>query len=194
MRHVHKLLNTGYTDVIDADLSGYFDTISHAELMQSVARRISDRHVLALIKQWLEVAVEEDDGRGRRRRTTQAKETKRGIPQGAPISPLICFDLSTVGTKFRNTPLRFSLKNNLLLSLWVCGREARECGQPVGRASDGLDLTRQAFGAVHGLSARLCSGRSAGMRTRPHTHRLAAIWIQTHWLRAHTADCDGGSC
>jgi group II intron reverse transcriptase/maturase len=89
VRHVHKLLNTGYTDVVDADLSGYFDSIPHAELMQSVARRISDRHVLALIKQWLVAPVEEDDGRGRRKRTTPAKDTKRGIPQGAPISPLL---------------------------------------------------------------------------------------------------------
>lgn len=89
VRHVHKLLNTGYTDVIDADLSGYFNTIPHAELMQSVARRISDRPMLALIKQWLVVAVEEDDGRGGKRRTTQAKDSKRGIPQGAPISPLL---------------------------------------------------------------------------------------------------------
>ncbi len=89
VRHVHKLLNTGYTEVIDADLSGYFDTIPHAELMQCVARRVSDRHVLALIKQWLVVPVEEDDGRGGRKRTTKAKDGKRGIPQGAPISPLL---------------------------------------------------------------------------------------------------------
>ena len=89
VRHVHKLLNTGYTDVIDADLSDYFGSIPHAELMQAVARRISDRHVLGLIKQWLVVPVEEDDGRGGWRRTTQAKDTRRGIPQGAPISPLL---------------------------------------------------------------------------------------------------------
>ena len=89
VRHVHKLLNTGHTDVIDADLSGYFDTIPHAELMQSVARRISDRHMLALIKQWLVAPVEEDDRRGGRRRTTRAKDSKCGIPQGAPISPLL---------------------------------------------------------------------------------------------------------
>ena len=89
VRQVHRLLNTGYTDVIDADLSGYFDSIPHAELMRSVARRISDRHVLALLKQWLVAPVEEDDGRGGRRRTTQAKDQKRGIPQGAPISPLL---------------------------------------------------------------------------------------------------------
>ena len=89
VRHVHKLLHTGHTDVIDADLSGYFDTIPHAELMQSVARRISDRHMLALIKQWLVAPVEEDDRRGGRRRTTRAKDSKCGIPQGAPISPLL---------------------------------------------------------------------------------------------------------
>lgn len=89
VRHVHKLLNTGYRDVIDADLSGYFDTIPHAELMQSVGRRVNDRHLLALIKQWLVVPVEEDGGRGGRKRTTQARDRKRGVPQGAPISPLL---------------------------------------------------------------------------------------------------------
>ncbi len=89
VRHVHRLLNTGYTEVVEADLSGYFDTIPHAELMRSVARRISDRHVLALIKQWLVVPVEEETDGGRRKRTTQAKDSKRGIPQGAPISPLL---------------------------------------------------------------------------------------------------------
>ena len=89
VRHVHKLLNTGHTEVIDADLSGYFDSIPHAELMNSVARRISDRSLLWLIKQWLVMPVEEDDGRGVRKRTTQAKDMKIGIPQGAPISPLL---------------------------------------------------------------------------------------------------------
>jgi len=61
VRHVHQLLSTGHTQVIDADLSGYYDTIPHAELMCSVARRVSDRHLLALIKQWLVAPVEEDD-------------------------------------------------------------------------------------------------------------------------------------
>ncbi len=89
VRRVHELINTGYTDVVDADLSDYFGSIPHAELMQSLARRISDRHVLALLKQWLVAAVEEDDGRGGRKRTTEAKDRKRGIPQGAPISPLL---------------------------------------------------------------------------------------------------------
>lgn len=87
--HAHKLLNYGYTDVVDADLSRYFDTIPHAELMKSLSRRISDRHLLHLIKQWLVVGVEEDDGHGGTHRTNSARKTNRGIPQGAPISPLL---------------------------------------------------------------------------------------------------------
>lgn len=86
---VHRLLSRGHQHVIDADLSGYFDSIAHAELMKSVARRIVDRHVLHLIKQWLEAAVEEDDGHGHRKRTTTNRDSGRGTPQGAPISPLL---------------------------------------------------------------------------------------------------------
>ena len=86
---VHNLLNHGHPDVVDADLSGYFDTIPHAELMKSVSRRIVDKHILKLIKMWLEAPVEEDDGDGRRKRTTRNKDDRLGIPQGSPISPLL---------------------------------------------------------------------------------------------------------
>jgi group II intron reverse transcriptase/maturase len=75
--------------VIDADLSGYFDSIPHTELMKSVARRISDKNVLHLIKMWLIAPVEETDSRGGKHRTTRNKDEKRGTPQGAPISPLL---------------------------------------------------------------------------------------------------------
>ncbi len=86
---VHSLLSTGHTEVVDADLSGYFDSIPHAELMKSVARRVSDRHLLHLIKMWLEAPVEEIDKRGTHHRTTRNKDEGRGTPQGAPISPLL---------------------------------------------------------------------------------------------------------
>jgi group II intron reverse transcriptase/maturase len=89
VRRVHRLLNTGHTEVVDADLSGYFDSIPHTELMKSVARRISDRHVLHLLKMWLEMPVEEEDERGRKVRTCRARDEHRGTPQGAPISPLL---------------------------------------------------------------------------------------------------------
>ncbi len=66
-----------------------FGSIPHAELMTSLARRIVDRRVLHLIKMWLECAVEETDDKGRKTRTTVAKDSGRGIPQGSPISPLL---------------------------------------------------------------------------------------------------------
>jgi site-specific recombinase XerD len=67
-------------EVVDADLADYFGSIPHAELLKSVARRIVDRRVLHLIKMWLECTVEETDDRGRKTRTTEAKDTRRGIP------------------------------------------------------------------------------------------------------------------
>jgi RNA-directed DNA polymerase len=86
VKKVHELLRGGYTDVVDADLSKYFDTIPHAELMQCVARRIVDSRMLRLIKMWLTVAVAERDGKGNWRYTAgQGK----GTPQGGVISPLL---------------------------------------------------------------------------------------------------------
>jgi group II intron reverse transcriptase/maturase len=86
---VEELLFRGHPEVVDADLADYFGSIPHAELLKSVARRIVDRRVLHLIKMWLECPVEETDDRGRKTRTTEARDNRRGIPQGSPISPLL---------------------------------------------------------------------------------------------------------
>jgi RNA-directed DNA polymerase len=89
VRLVERLVRSGHTEVVDADLSGYFDSIPHAELMKSVSRRISDSRVLRLLKMWLEAPAEETDGKGTRHRTTQNKDQGIGSPQGSPISPLL---------------------------------------------------------------------------------------------------------
>ena len=88
IRRVHKLICDGYTDVVDADLSKYFDTIPHRELLRCVARRIVDGEVLRLIKMWLKAPVEErgEDGK---KRLTGGKHRRCGTPQGGVASPLL---------------------------------------------------------------------------------------------------------
>jgi RNA-directed DNA polymerase len=89
VQQVQALMKAGHTEVVDADLSGYFDSIPHGELMKSVARRVADGSVLRLIKAWLEMPVAESDERGRQQRTTRNKDEGKGTPQGAPLSPLL---------------------------------------------------------------------------------------------------------
>jgi len=89
VEEVGELVFRGHPDVVDADLADYFGSIPHADLLKSVARRIVDRRVLHLIKMWLDCPVEETDERGRKTRTTEARDNRRGIPQGSPLSPLL---------------------------------------------------------------------------------------------------------
>src|SRR2546430_4848099 len=89
VKEVHRHICRGSTDVVDVDLSRYFDSIPHAELLKSVARRIVDRHVLGLIKLWLKAPIEDrDDGDGTRR-IGGGKSSTRGTPQGGVASPLL---------------------------------------------------------------------------------------------------------
>jgi group II intron reverse transcriptase/maturase len=86
---VEELLFRGHPEVVDADLADYFGSIPHSDLLKSVARRIVDRRVLHLIKMWLDCPVEETGERGQKTRTTEARDNRRGIPQGSPLSPLL---------------------------------------------------------------------------------------------------------
>jgi len=89
VRRIHfGISDRGKREVVDADLSDYFSTIPHGELMRCVSRRIADGTVLSLIRAWLNTPVVERDPKGARR-TTTAKDQHRGTPQGAPISPLL---------------------------------------------------------------------------------------------------------
>jgi RNA-directed DNA polymerase len=86
---VAHTLNKGYSEVIDADLSKYFDTIPHSKLMTMVAERISDGSMLHLIKMWLKAPVMEEDEDGTKRHIGGGKGNRKGTPQGGVISPLL---------------------------------------------------------------------------------------------------------
>ena len=125
IKAVHALLCRGYTDVVDADLSKYFDTIPHRELMRSVARRIVDRHVLRLIKLWLKAPVEERDDDG-----TAAHDGWQGQPDGTPQGGVI-------------SPLLANLYMNRFLKHWRrTGRGEAYRAQVVSYADDFVILSR----------------------------------------------------
>jgi group II intron reverse transcriptase/maturase len=143
---VDRLINEGHTRIIDADLADYFGSIPHAELLKSVARRVSDRHLLHLIKMWLEAPVEEDDARGGKTRTTTAKDTRRGVPQGAPISPLLAnlyMRRFVLGWKKRGLETRFGAKIVAYADdLVICCRDnAEEAMSEMRRLMMQLELT-----------------------------------------------------
>ena len=159
VRHVHRLLNTGHTEVVDADLSDYFGSVPHAELMRCVARRIVDRHMLALIKQWLVMPVDEDEGRGGSTRTTTAKDTKRGTPQGAPISPLLS-----------NLYLRRILRGGKVL-----GMERKLGAQIVSYADDFVIVCRGSAARAEAAMRRMMKGLKRTVNeTKTHVRRVPA--------------------
>jgi RNA-directed DNA polymerase len=143
IEQVQGLVDAGYTDVVDADLSGYFDSIPHAELMKSVARRISDRQLLHLLKMWLEAPVEETDEQGRTQRTTRNKDEGRGTPQGGVASPLLA-----------NLYMR-----RFILGWKRLGHEARLQAVIVNYADDFVICTRgraeEALAAMRAMMSRL---------------------------------------
>jgi RNA-directed DNA polymerase len=142
VQKVDELLHQGYTDVVDADLSKYFDTIPHSELLQCVARRIVDKHMLHLIKMWLKVPVEEEDETGKKR-LTGGKDNDRGTPQGGVVSPLLA-----------------NLYMNRMLKGWrKTGRAEQFRARIVNYADDFVVLSRgkaaEALGWTRGVLERL---------------------------------------
>jgi len=136
----HHLIR-GYTEVIDADLSKYFDSIPHDKLMRVVAERIVDREILHLMKSWLKAPVVEDrDGKSK---TGGGKRSTRGTPQGGVISPLLS-----------------NLYLNLLDRIWVRKEHQKRYGARLIRYADDLVIlcrkgTDGAFGELRRILERL---------------------------------------
>ena len=152
-------VDRGHDEVVDADLSGYFDTIPHTELMKSVSRRISDGSMLHLIRMWLMMPVEETDRRGRVHRTTENRDTGRGTPQGAPISPLLSnvyMRRFVVGWKILGHERRLQAKViNYADDLVICCRATgSEASRVMRRMMSQLRLT------VNEAKTRVCSAQS----------------------------------
>jgi len=190
---VEERLHRGHTDVVDADLSDYFGSIPHAELMRSLARRIVDRRVLHLIKMWLECTVEETDKRGRKTRTTVAKDTGKGIPQGSPISPLLSnLYMRRFVLAWRKLGLERSLGSRLVIyadDLVILCKH--------GKAEEALQWMRQIMGklklTVNEDKTRICKvpegtfdflGYSFGRRYSPVTGKASiALWPSKKSIR-----------
>ena len=112
---VTKHLYKGKTDVIDADISKYFDTIPHDKLMQLVAKRIVDKHILKLIKMWLSAPIVEEREDGK----SEYKGNDKGTPQGGVISPLLA-----------------NIYLNVLDTLWVVKKVQEKLGARLVRYAD----------------------------------------------------------
>jgi RNA-directed DNA polymerase len=105
---IRKNILEGRTESYDADLTSYFDTICHAELMDKVQRRIADRQVLKTIRMFLEAVIVEKDKDGK----TTSKRALEGTPQGGVISPLLAniylHDFDRAFSEDPNSPLYFA--------------------------------------------------------------------------------------
>jgi RNA-directed DNA polymerase len=149
VKEVQQELREGKTQVLDADLSKYFDTIPHAELMTSVARRIADGKVLHLLKMWLKVPVQETDEQGRTK-LSGGSGTKQGTPQGGVISPLLAniyinrllkvFAQSDLGKKHGAKIVNYA-DDFVVLSRWGAAKVLEKVRQWVPRL--GLKLNEQ---------------------------------------------------
>jgi group II intron reverse transcriptase/maturase len=145
VQKVQCLMNReGHREIVDADLSGYFDSIPHPQLIKSLERRIADNTVRELVRKWLEAPVEERDPKsGNVKKSNENKEQGRGTPQGAPISPLLS-----------NIYMR-----RFIQSWKVLGFEGRFGAKIVNYADDLVICCRKmgekAMGIMRGLMERL---------------------------------------
>lgn len=175
LAEVRRRLYEGQEHVVDADVKQYFDTIPHAELLQSVARRVSDGKILRLLKLWLKSPVEERDGDGTRR-MTGGKKSKQGTPQGGVISPLLAnIYINRLLRHWRQTGACERLGQIICYAddfVIVCAsrRQAEESLAQVSRWLEKLGL------ALHPTKTRLCQAREEPFDFLGYTFGPARHW------------------
>jgi RNA-directed DNA polymerase len=175
LTEVRERLYGGQEHVVDADVTKYFDTIPHAELLQSVARRVADGKILRLLKLWLKSPVEEK-GEGGNRRMTGGKKSKRGTPQGGVVSPLLAnLYINRLLRHWRKTGA--SERKGQIVSyaddfVIVCAsrRLAEESLALVSRWLEQLGLT------IHPTKTRLCHAREEPFDFLGYTFGPARHW------------------
>ncbi len=158
LAEVRKRLYGGQEHVVDADVTKYFDTIPHAELLQSVARRVADGKILRLVKLWLKSPAEERDERGNRR-MTGGKNSKQGTPQGGVISPLLA-----------------NIYINRLLRHWRKTGACERLGQIVSYADDFVILCASRGQAEESLALVSRWLEKLGLTIHPGKTRLCNVW------------------
>jgi RNA-directed DNA polymerase len=180
VQKVHEDLKAGYTDVVDADLSKYFDTIPHRELMQCVARRIADGAMLHLIKMWLSVPSEEKDEKGKRHYRGSGH---RGTPQGGVISPLLAnlymnrflkhWRQTGKGQQYRAVIVNYA-DDFVILSR----RHAEEAREWTGQVMDKIGLT------LNETKTSVKNARRERFHFLGYTFGLQRYWKNGRWYMA----------
>jgi RNA-directed DNA polymerase len=171
---VQGMLNQGYADVVDADLSKYFDTIPHSELLKSIAIRISDRNILRLIKMWLKAPVEERDESGGKR-MTGGRNAKRGTPQGGVISPLLA-------NRYMNRFLKYWMKTDQprRLRARIVSYADDFVILSCGKAAEALDWRRRVIARL-GLALNEAKTRLKDARRERFEFLGYSFGLRRHW-------------
>jgi RNA-directed DNA polymerase len=206
---VHEAIRDGYTNVVDADLSKYFDTIPHKELMRSLARRVGDRQMLRLVRVWLKVPVEERDERGNRK-MSGGRKSKMGTPQGGVISPLLanlymnrflrCWEQQDMGRRLRAKVIIYAddfvivsrgraaealaWTRRVMAGLKLTLNESKTCLKDVGTES--FDFLGYTFGKVFNVYERksylaACPSKKSVRRLKQKLHAVLEPWNTGPW-------------
>jgi len=161
-------LRAGFTEVVDADLSKYFDTIPHEPLMRCVGRRIADRKIIWLVRAWLKAPVQERDEERGKTRISGGARTKQGTPQGGVISPLLA-----------------NLYMRRFLKAWEdFGLRREHCSRIVNYADDFVILTKGRARGALSASRRLLE--RIGLTLNPEKTRLCQAWQESFNFLGYT--------